>query len=91
MSTLRDLVTRIPAPRPEAEQEKLERLWGIAVCRQCGTTIILGESAGGGVADLCAACQVLPSAPTMDYVEAAATRQRTGQPSAANARLRDAA
>ncbi len=90
MST-RDLVMRIRTPRPTAEHETLQRLWGVAVCRQCGATIVLGERAVDGVADLCAACQTLPSALTMDYVEAAATRQRTGQPSAADAHLRDAA
>ena len=73
MSPLRTLVSKIRTPRTESRQGALERLWGIDVCRGCGTTIVLGESVGGSSADQCASCRALPVASTPAKIRVAAT------------------
>lgn len=95
----REIASKSKMNQLEAEETALRGMWGIAACSVCGTTIVLGESAGGArsaSADLCLACRATPAvaAPAMDVptlvedVRAHEDRELTPLPSV---RLRDAA
>ena len=73
MSPRRTPVSKIRTPRTESQPGAFERLWGIDVCRDCGTTIVLGESVGGSFAHQCASCRALPVASTPAKIRVAAT------------------
>lgn len=60
MSTPHLLTLKIRRPRL-APDDALQRRWGVAVCRSCGDTIVLGEDGRGSGAGLCAACRSLPA------------------------------
>ena len=73
MISLRALVLETRTPRARSQESAIQRLWGVAVCRDCGTTIVLGETARDGLADRCASCRALPAASTATTIRVAAT------------------
>ena len=75
MSSLRAGVSRIRTPRTESQESAFQRLWGVAVCRDCGATIVLGERAGGSFTR-CASCRALPVPSTPATIGGAATDVR---------------
>lgn len=60
------LITRFWTPRTASEEGVLEGLWGVAVCRDCGATIVFGEPVArirtSGTVGLCTACAARPAA-----------------------------
>jgi hypothetical protein len=100
MSTSRVRVSKARSPQRESEEGALRRLWGVAVCPACGTTIVLGESVAGrrgaGLADLCASCGAIPavalsSTPTSIRAEGTGTREVATTLSVKSASMREAA
>jgi hypothetical protein len=64
MSTLAGIARGVRLPGPTAGVDPIQRLWGVAVCGECGETIVLGETTGGRGAGLCASCRALPAIPS---------------------------
>jgi hypothetical protein len=102
MSTSEEAVaSRRGRPSRESEESAIQRLWGVSVCRRCGTTIALGEGfdrrGDGAFTGLCVSCaSALTAAPVPTRTErpAAAVTDRhvageAVEPLAAH--LRDAA
>jgi hypothetical protein len=66
MHLSRESITRLRTPRPAPEAGRLECAWGVADCRGCGATIVLGEPVArirrSGTVGLCSACAARPAA-----------------------------
>ena len=97
----RESITRIRTPRPASEEAgPLEGAWGVAVCRGCGATIVLGEPVArirrSGTVDLCSACAARPAAvvaaaPTRLLVAGTGFSEAPATPTVNGVRDRDAA
>lgn len=66
MGISRDSITTIRTPLPASEAGPFEGAWGVADCRGCGATIVLGEPVArirrSGTVGLCSACAARPAA-----------------------------
>jgi hypothetical protein len=100
MSTSRAPVSKIRTLRPISEDGALEGLWGVAVCRGCGATIVLAERASHsqspGTFGLCSTCVARPAAVAVSAstgLLAAGTgiREVSTAPTVSGVRDRDAA
>ena len=95
----REWVSRIRSPRATSREGALERLWGVAVCADCGTTIVRGESVASAQrsgAGLCSSCQARPavvslSVPIPLRVEGMGIGVASDAPQVASASEREAA